>query len=346
MKGVKDHYPTGRAGVSVIMPVYNGESFLLEAAESILAQKKVNLELIIIDDGSTDSTGEIIDFLTQKDSRISAYKHTENAGIVSCLNWGIQQAQYEYIARMDSDDISLPDRLCAQQSFLDQNPTVGVVGTAVQRFGEISPRVVRYPKNDKCIKAHLVFRSPFCHPSVMFRRSLITGIDAYAEEAVSIEDYDLWIRLASHTKFANLPTPYLRYRMHASSITSQTSNQLQIKRRRLLLSLENWLKLDEHSISNILDVYHLCLGSEKLSVSRVRELWGLENKKVFEKIGCCQYCLKIAFYEFLLSAGYRRVQSNQFCLGDIFRVGFPPNFRTAVKWLSLLREYVLRQIVN
>lgn len=223
--------------ISVIMPVFNGEKFLKEAITSILNQTYLNFEFIIINDGSTDQSEEII--ISYKDSRIVYKKNPENFGLIKTLNLAFSMAKGKYIARMDADDVSHPDRLLKQVDFLEHNQDYGLVGTGVNLLNSEKLQLL-YHTNHDSIKFALAFYCPFIHPSVMIRRAVIEGMDVvFDNQYLHAEDYELWTRLVFKTKMANIPEYLLDYRMHDAQISSQHSDfqtDLATKIRRKYLS--------------------------------------------------------------------------------------------------------------
>ena len=208
--------------VSVIMPVFNGEKYLNEAIESILNQTYTNFEFIIINDGSTDTSEEII--LSYKDSRIVYIKNPENYKLIQTLNIGFSLAKGRYIARMDADDISHPDRLQKQVQFLDVNEDYGLVGTGVNLFHGANKSQLLYHTDNASLKFALAFYCPFIHPSIMLRKEVIKDMDVvFDSNYVHAEDYELWTRLSFITKMANLPEYLLDYRIHDAQISSLNS---------------------------------------------------------------------------------------------------------------------------
>ncbi|MGY3211547.1 glycosyltransferase family 2 protein [Mucilaginibacter sp. HD30] len=204
--------------ISVILPVFNGEKFLKEAVRSILNQTYTNFELIIIDDCSTDATPDI---LTQfnSDVRVRVIRNKANLKVVKTLNKGIQLSHGEYIARMDADDISHPERLEKQVAFLESNPTIGICGTWVETFGAEN-KVMRAAIEHEHIKVRLFFVNPMFHPSIMFRRDVLqANASVYDEQYTNAEDYGLWVRLIDKVKFANIPTVLLKYRIHDTNVS-------------------------------------------------------------------------------------------------------------------------------
>ena len=203
--------------VTVLMSVYNGERYLREAVESVLNQAFAGFEFIIIDDGSTDATSEILDGFG--DPRIVRFMNERNIGLAGSLNKGLAMARGEYIARMDADDINLPERLAKQVVFLDEHREVGVVGCAIQVIdADGSPiRVQRYPTTHGPLLWALCFYTPLAHPTVVFRKAVVERVGGYDCALLINEDRDLWQRLSSVTRFANLPEVLFSYRMHPGS---------------------------------------------------------------------------------------------------------------------------------
>ncbi len=197
------------------MPVYNGQDYLDAAITSILRQTWQNWELIIVDDGSTDCSIEKI--CAYKDHRIRSTSNQRGKGVAAALNTGIDLAVGQFIARMDADDISRPDRLAQQVAHLIKNPQVTVCGTWVKYFGS-SQGQWEYPVTDNRAKARLIFAPPFAHPTVMMKAELFDNGCRYDEECGYVEDYELWTRIMNTACFANLPLPLLDYRLHDQQV--------------------------------------------------------------------------------------------------------------------------------
>ena len=214
--------------ISVVMSVYNGEKYLAEAIKSILSQTYKSFEFIIINDGSTDKSLEIIHHYQELDDRIVLISR-ENRGLIASLNEGIKKAQGKYIARMDADDSSLPTRLEEQVEFMENNTDIGISGCAVIRFGEnIKTLYGSLLKNNEAIKSELLFSSPFAHPSVIMSRKVILKYNLfYDNNFLHAEDFELWTRMAKVTKMANLSKPLLKYRVVASSITREANKNIE-----------------------------------------------------------------------------------------------------------------------
>lgn len=209
--------------VSVIMPAYNAEKYIAEAINSILNQTFTDFELIIIDDCSIDNTVDIIKKF--KDSRIHFYQNENNLGIAKNLNRALDLAVGNYIARMDSDDISLPERLEKQVKYLEGHPNIAVVGTGIECFGVCWDKRI-FSVSSEQLKVDLLFSSCFAHPTVMMRADII-GKNAlhYDPYFSKMEDYDLWCRVAEKHEIASLPEVLLKYRVHTGQVTQSFSEE-------------------------------------------------------------------------------------------------------------------------
>jgi len=210
--------------VSVVMPVYNGEPFVEEAILSILNQSYEDFELLIIDDGSWDSSLELITKYEKLDSRVHSISHTTNQGLVAALNSGLAQARGKYLARMDQDDISLKDRFIKQVQHLEARPEIGIAGCRVRHI-DGSGNFLNTPRMhlDKLsIRWQILFHNPFYHSAVMLRKRELDQIGLrYDPNFENGEDYDLWSRLLMHTWGENLPDILLHYRFHAESMSER-----------------------------------------------------------------------------------------------------------------------------
>lgn len=225
--------------VSVIMPVYNTANYLNEAIDSILNQSFTDFEFIIVDDCSNDGSLEIIK--SYKDKRIVLIENEVNKGYVFGLNYAISISKGEFIARMDSDDISDNKRLEIQYSFMLNNKGVLVCGTNIGIIG--SSKVVKYPENHDEIKRGLLTSNVLAHPSVIMRKSSFNLSNSnegpYINTFVPSEDYELWTTLIFKGKFHNLQQELLRYRVHEKQISNvqsriQYQNFLMIKRKYII----------------------------------------------------------------------------------------------------------------
>lgn len=212
--------------VSVIMPVYNSADFIKEAIESILNQTFSDFEMIVIDDCSTDNSAEII--CSIQDERLVFLKNDVNLGVAKTLNRGIEVAKGKYIARMDADDVSLPDRFDKQVSFFEAHPDYILCGGFAVTYDGESQFV--YPSVDNYLRPLLLFQNVFVHPNVMFRADALKKLK-YDEGFNFCEDYDLWFRCSRMGKIMVLPHILLRYRVHAGSVTFQKQKRMNDLRR-------------------------------------------------------------------------------------------------------------------
>jgi len=223
--------------VSVLMPAYNGEPYLIEAIESILNQTLTDFELVIIDDGSTDATWSILQEYAAQDRRIVLERNANNLGLIKTLNKGLSLVRGNFIARMDADDISLPERLEAQLNFLEQYPKVGLVGTAYYRMNSRGEYKLRQPPLDYTgLRWQLLFGTPMCHAATMFRRQLYDIGELTYKDFPHIEDYDLYARLFRCTQAANLALPLYVVRVHDTSVCATYPTEQM--RTRTLLSMQ------------------------------------------------------------------------------------------------------------
>ncbi len=216
--------PSNNPIVTVLMPVYNGGKYLKETIASILNQTFRDFEFLIIDDGSTDQTEEIISSFT--DERIHFVKNSENLKIISTLNKGVSLAKGKYIARMDADDICSLNRLEKQVEFLNKNHSVGLVGSDYESFGTIN-KSIHYPSSYEELKFSALFYNPFCHPSVMIRKEIIVKNKlSFNPDFLHVEDYKLWTEFLIHTDCQNLSEVLISYRTHPNQI-SKVHEELQ-----------------------------------------------------------------------------------------------------------------------
>jgi glycosyltransferase involved in cell wall biosynthesis len=222
--------------------------------QSILNQTFTNFELIVIDDGSTDGTKSILEELRENDSRIIVISR-ENRGLVVSLNEGIDLACGKWIARMDADDIALPNRFERQLQCLEETGA-DICGSWVKVFGNDDDRIIKCSQSDDAIKMELLFGTPFAHPTVLMKTELVRGL-RYDKAWEKCEDYDLWERAAQRNwKMANVPEVLLMYRIHENQISTVTlSVQMELTRKvrhRYWRFIAGSLKLNDDSIEEVL----------------------------------------------------------------------------------------------
>ncbi len=226
--------------VTVLMSVYNCEKYIREAVNGILNQTFTDFEFLILNDGSTDKTKEII--LSYKDPRIIFIENEKNLGIPQSLNKGLKLAKGEYIVHQDGDDISLPKRLDKQIEFLDQHKNIGLVGTFYMAINEEGEFLQEFQPetNSKRIKEKLAQKNQFAHGSITFRKECLNKVGYYNEDLKYTHDYDLSCRIAEHYDVANLPDCLYKWRNYTESISTRFYLEECLKLEKLLQ--ENKLK--------------------------------------------------------------------------------------------------------
>jgi glycosyltransferase involved in cell wall biosynthesis len=207
--------------VSVILPVYNGAPYLEEAIQSILNQTYKNFEFIIINDGSTDNSAQMINKFSN-DSRIRLFEQS-NQGLAATLNRGIGLSKGAYIVRQDQDDISYPTRLEKQVSFMESHPDYGLVGTwaSIMFDNKITSRFHKHPSVSSILTLDLLFDNPFVHSSMMIRKTAFDEVGIYSTDKSRQppEDYELWSRIVRRYRVANIPEVLVMYREVANSMS-------------------------------------------------------------------------------------------------------------------------------
>ena len=207
--------------VSVLMPVYNGEAFLREAIESILNQSYQNFEFLIVNDGSSDQSEEIIK--SYSDSRIKYICNPENLGLIATLNLGIELSQGAYIVRMDADDISLPQRIEKQVGWMEAHPDYGLMGSWFEDFnGKSTLRLVKYSSNDTHIRIRHLYQTHIAHPTAVLRKSILDKHRLrFDSNFVHGEDYAFWVQMSAFCKMSNYPEMLVRKRDHAQNVSNK-----------------------------------------------------------------------------------------------------------------------------
>jgi hypothetical protein len=206
--------------ISVVMSVFNGQAFLSEAIESILGQTFQEFEFLVVDDGSTDRTAEILTGYASRDARMRVLRH-ENKGRAESLNIGINLATGDYIARMDADDVAMPSRLQEQFEFMERHPEVGLLGGAVELINNAGQiiRTARPPQEDREIKSLMLRGNPMFHSTVVMRKEVALAAGGYRKALLDADDYDLWLRMSERSRLANLGIPILKYRIHSDQVS-------------------------------------------------------------------------------------------------------------------------------
>ena len=289
--------------VSVVLPAYNAEKTIAEAIQSIIEQTYKNWELIIINDGSTDDTENVI--LGFEDKRIRYYCNNENKKLIYTLNRGFSLATGKYIARMDADDICFTERFEKQVTFMEKYPDIVVCGTQIEYFGSKSTayKKLKFPLRNSQLKDMLAISTCFAHPSVMIRNSVVKSCCVlYDINYKNAEDYSLWIDLSDYGNFANLNETLLFYRISDTQI-SQPCNPQTIKS--VIACKKKYLKkyMEESFVES--------LFNNSIDISILKKVKRMtQNKRIWE--GCYLSLDKYDIYVFL----YYIVSF------DVFKLGF------------------------
>lgn len=273
--------------ISVVMPAYNAGKYIAQAIDSILGQTFEDFEFIIINDCSTDDTEKII--ASYRDKRILYRKNPRNLGVAETLNRGLEIAKGEYIARMDADDISLPERFVKQTAFLDAHPEVAVLGTGLEVFNSRGTVSTGWSSTDcRQMKVDLLFACGLAHPSVMMRRSVILGLGGYDAEFEGLEDYELWCRVAREHGVTTLPDVLLRYRLHDAQVTRHPSARQDARMRMLKIRQLEELGIDPEC-TEADAFYHYCTGEKPRTREQVEALSGFFELALRKNAECGCY---------------------------------------------------------
>jgi glycosyltransferase involved in cell wall biosynthesis len=240
--------------ISVIIPVFNAERYIDLALNSVCNQTYPNLEILVIDDGSSDQSREIIESIN--DERIKFYSR-ENRGLISTLNEAIELSKGQYIARMDADDICFKTRFEKQVEFLKSNKDIGVAFTGIECVNEdgkiIRSRVSRKTRSIQPVE--FLFGCPLCHPTAMFDMTKLSKSDIhYKSDYHLAEDFELWTRLVLRTKIALINEALLSYRIHQNSITSRNGGKQRLVAKRAIST--NLINNKSNSVSPCLTVIY------------------------------------------------------------------------------------------
>ena len=247
--------------ISVLMPAHNASKFISESIISIIEQTYTDFEFLIIDDGSTDNTWDILTNFAKCDKRIKIYRNPKRLGIVKTRNklFSLVNSDSEYFAIFDADDISLPARLKIQLSYLRQNPKIGAIGSNIFIIDETGRAICmrKYPQSYHEIKKTILHRSPCCQPAVMIRKSVFAKVGGYRNGNFDRgNDYDLWLRIAAQSEIQNLPEILLKYRIQSLSVRSKYVKETL---KSTLLIQSRWLfKKEYFRLSNFLHFGILC----------------------------------------------------------------------------------------
>jgi glycosyltransferase involved in cell wall biosynthesis len=326
----------GKPLVSVIMPVFNTEEYLEDAIKSILNQTFSNFEFIIIDDASTDKSLQIIESFT--DSRIVVITKNKNTGYTKSLNLGLNLAQGKYIARMDSDDISLPKRFQLQIDLMEKNPEIILCGTSFKLMN--SSKVINHPNGHSEIVLKLLEGTAFGHPTVMIRNEILKNNNiVYNHEYEPAEDYFMWTQLVKFGYVENIPEVLLLYRVHSNQVSSLHAERQQkiANRIRGLYFVQFFNELTKRKLLKEFDFDRTTYKELALELVIIEKL--LLNEKVIErKLESHVLEQIVRIQSFIFSS--RKYQRIQILLWLFFHT--PSIFR--YNSLRLRFSYVLRSI--
>ena len=206
--------------VSVIMPVYNTEKYLKTSIDSILSQTYENIEFIIIDDGSTDNSINIVE--SYSDKRIRFYKQ-DNRGIAISLNKGISLAKGDFIARQDADDISNPFRIEKQMQLLIENKHIGLIGTCANLIDEngLVIKPLNFPGDNNSLQKYILTKNPFIHGSIIMRKECLKKVGLYREQFLLAQSYDMWLRISEKYEIMNIQESLYDYRIWNNCVSNK-----------------------------------------------------------------------------------------------------------------------------
>jgi glycosyltransferase involved in cell wall biosynthesis len=269
--------------ISIVMPVYNAESFLESAIFSILNQTHSNFEFIIIDDKSTDDSLMIIKKFQKKDSRIKLL-NGDGKNLVKALNKGIMKSKGKYIARMDSDDISLPKRLESQVKYIEKY-NLDICGCYCEYIDEDNNKlkVVKFPRSHEMCFLSLALKVPFVHPSVLIRSNFLSdkNLKYGKNKYKKAEDFDLWIRMSNAgAKFGNINKILFKYRVRNDSLSSINDKNINLDSKNLT---NIFLKNNKNKIEKILNKNQVGLNQVE-EVIKARLVFKILNFKLFNNL--------------------------------------------------------------
>lgn len=316
--------------VTVFMPVYNSEQYIKEAVESILNQTYKNLEIILVDDGSTDRSIEIIK--SYKDDRIRLIQNEKNMGIPYTRNVGLKEAKGKYIAIMDSDDIATPKRIERQVDYLEKNPDIDAVGSYYIQFGEKAEKKVtpKYTKPEE-LKIMLMFYNPIANPSATVRKETLDKHNIkYNLDFFVAQDYQLWVQLAKVGKIEIIPEFLLKYRFGHENISKKSNREKREKRKQLISRIHEdmlaFLGVDftEEELNVFNEFFIESYGSAVSNISTVPKVieklkqWNYETQTFDQDLflSILDDCILLAIFHQSLSAKekvtlYKQLTSNR-----------------------------------
>ena len=312
--------------VSVIMAVKDGRKYLRQAIDSVLGQAFGDFEFIIIDDGSADGSQSIIENYT--DPRIQLIRNQNHLGLSASLNAGLQAARGEYIARMDADDVCLPERFEKQVRFLDQHSQIAVLGTGIRLIDEkgLAIQDVPMPADNDLIKWQLGFLNPIAHPSVMMRGAVVRQAGGYDPQLTHAQDYDLWWRLSAANPLANLSDILMLLRQHPGQVSQVNRSE----------QFEFGLKIIHKHLSSLL--------GHVIAEDVIRNVWTRRCPAVEDALAASRLILE---YFRKISAGMRSGRSQHEMTQDAafkIRAIIRPFLKKPKTWLLLWRTFLMNPL--
>ncbi len=304
--------------VSVLVSVYNGEKYLAAAIDSVLAQTFGDFELVVVDDGSTDGTAAILADYGRRDRRVRVVP-LEKVGLSRALNIGLEACRGELIARLDADDLCLPERFAVQVEYMREHPecvAVGAWAKIVDPTGEIEIGRLMHPVAHEDIERNLLGienKGGLVAPAVMMRRGVTVEIGGYREEMYPTDDRDLWLRLAERGKLANIPQFLIKYRHHLSSISHAQREQQKDAARRTIadararrgISLELPVMIDNHNFNPYGTLLNWTRFALEAGNSRIARRYALQAARIHP---LRLEVIKLMIRSYVGQAGYRIYQ--------------------------------------
>ena len=335
--------------ITVLMPAYNAELYIGEAVASILAQSYTDFELLIINDGSTDKTVEIVRGFS--DERIRLFSNDSNLGIVSSLNHGIELARGAYIVRMDSDDISRRERLARQITFMNSHTQLGISGTWIRLFGKQPGWVVKSPVGQENVLAYTIFDNPMFHPTVIMRSSLIKKFNLrYDHEFSRTEDYRFWQQGSRFFPMDNLSEPLVNFRVHEKSVTATTEDVMRKQTNAILR--QQLLKIGIEPTEAELESHHTISRGYRLksnSAVLYSENWLLKLRRNNQQMG---YVNDYAFLNVLGMIWFRLCLNSsplgwwilrRYCRSPL-SLGYKPDWQEYLRFISSIAFHSIKKI--
>ncbi|MES2862944.1 MAG: glycosyltransferase family 2 protein [Bacteroidota bacterium] len=244
--------------LTVIMPVYNGEKYLVEAVESVLNQTFTDFDLLVLNDNSSDSTSKILENFCKKDDRVIVVTKTSNEGPANLRNEGIEKAITPLIALLDADDIALPTRFEKQIQVLESDNELALCGTWFTIFGDKKEKIIKHAVEHDDLKVQFLHSCGLGNSTVMFKKSAIKDL-RFEHEFVPAEDYGLWSEFIANSKFYNIPESLVRYRWHPGNISQTKEENLRIAEVAIKKRQLTRLGIDQNSEKAIYYVNAVCL---------------------------------------------------------------------------------------